>query len=337
MTIADVKSGAKHERLVEWANALGDIPVDPLYVISPSGIATRFDDQLKKYFGLAALSRSKSADQKLVGEAYSQVFQARVILERAIQDAILITVDREPSALEGILKGSLYGASKKQGVSLRLPLATCVPTKLCGAACYAHDALDSTPAAVVRGAINGALAELFEMNSDSHSGLIEYLYRSTKTAVREAITDAERSKWARSPRIRFSHVGEVVEYPFFTNTLGRWVFELSDGEVQSVIYSRHPKLVKADQKYFVINLTIDGQSEDRRAWHKPGMRLVYSAFGGETSSDVAINFLEHHRWVHFDQIGEGPVCPVTRVDAKERTCDSIQCDLCFSKPHTSDK
>jgi len=336
MNLAAEKTGTKHEGLVAWASGHELAAFNGLRDMSPSGLATQFDHELKNYFGLAALSRSKSADSQLVSEAYSRVFQVRVDIERVIQETIIENVGRSPGLLARLLKGSLYGASKKQGVSLRLPLSTCVPTKLCGAACYAHDALDSTPAAVVRGAINGALAKLYEADAGCHMGLKEYLYMSTKRAVREAVADADRSSWERSARIRFSHVGEVVEFPKFTNTLGRWVFELSEGKVQSVIYSRHPKITKVDNKYFVVNLTIDSQSEDRRTWLKPGMRLVYSAFGGNTSADVEVNFLEHHRWVHFDQVGEGAVCPVTRVEAKERTCDSVQCDLCFNKPNTSD-
>src|SRR5205085_5215279 len=40
-----------------------------------------------------------------------------------------------------LLRHGFYGASKKQGVSVRMPLSACNPTRLCAGACYAHDVL----------------------------------------------------------------------------------------------------------------------------------------------------------------------------------------------------
>ena len=60
-------------------------------------------------------------------------------------------------------------------------------------------------------------------------------------------------------------------------------------------------------------------------------RIVYSAFGGRTSDLASINFLEHHRFKHYDQVGTGNVCPATHPSTKLRTCDAVKCDLCFQK------
>jgi hypothetical protein len=45
-----------------------------------------------------------------------------------------------------------------------------------------------------------------------------------------------------------------------------------------------------------------------------------------------INFLEHHRWHHSEPIGMGNVCPATRPEAPEHTCDAVRCHKCFVKP-----
>ena len=84
----------------------------------------------------------------------------------------------------------------------------------------------------------------------------------------------------------------------------------------------------------ILVIAIDKGSENRIAWKPDNSRLVYSAFGGEISPDVEINFLEHHRWIHMEPIGSGKICPTTLPETKteDRSCDKVECNLCFIKP-----
>jgi len=105
------------------------------------------------------LARSRSADRDLSARAYELLFKVRTALESSIQRSIDFSCSNLAETLEGLLSSSFFGSSKKQGTSLRLPLNTCIPTSLCANGCYAHDALDAAPGAVVKGAINGWVAK----------------------------------------------------------------------------------------------------------------------------------------------------------------------------------
>jgi hypothetical protein len=79
----------------------------------------------------------------------------RVKIEQGIIDFIESFYGKEKEKFFNL--GKIFGKSKKQGISIRFSLTTCVPTNLCANLCYAHDGLDATPNSVVRGALNTCL------------------------------------------------------------------------------------------------------------------------------------------------------------------------------------
>ena len=292
---------------------------------------TIFSLPLKNYFSLSGLSRSKTAPLELVELANKKVFQVRVAIENSIVDSIKNINNQDLKLWDGLFQGSFYGCSKKQGVSLRIGLNSCQPTNLCKAPCYAHDVLDAAPTAVIRGAVNYFLAETYEDHLNFREEIMIKLLPHTKKAVRSAITEVKNlpKDWTRGARIRFSHVGEMVAFPQFTNSLGKQVREVSNGTVENVIYTRHPNAGKLDPDLFVVNFTLDESSEQRKQWVPRGARVVFSAFGGRVSQEAEINFLEHHRWKHFSPVGDGSICPTTLPEQSDRTCDGVRCDRCF--------
>ena len=326
------------ENTIKWVTSLKEVSIKNI----PNNfklalIKNIFDLELKKYFALAALSRSTSAPRELVDKAYDLVFSVRTKIEQSIANSLKQILNKDELAMELLFQGSFFGCSKKQGVSLRLPLTSCVPSKLCGAACYAHDVLDAAPASVVRGAINGLVAELYERgNKDTKKYIITKLASHTKKATNTAINEVSQLEtgWNRRPYIRFSHVGEISEWPNFCNALAKQVKDISNERVDAIIYTRHPNAKYIDTDLSIVNFTLDKGSENRDDWRPQNSRLVFSAFGGEISPEVEVNFLEHHRWIHMDPIGIGKVCPTTLPGTKneDRTCDAVQCNLCFITP-----
>jgi hypothetical protein len=302
--------------------------------LTPSSIRFQLNEALDLYFAVCAISRGKGADPELRRRANAVIFPMRVKIERAIIVACLkqLQATRSPSSLLG---GAMYGASKKQGTSLRFPLASCQPTALCASACYAHDVLDAAPNSVIRGAINGAVGLWFaELSHDERLQCMHLLQKDIRRAVRNAMAelDALPIGYERPAYIRFAHVGDAGAYAEFANALAGEVYRLSAGKVQCVVYSRHKNAKLFDPKLFVVNFTLDGSSMDREKWIPPFARRVFSAFGGEVDPGSEINFLEHHRWHHSEPIGMGNVCPATRPEAPEHTCDAVRCHKCFVKP-----
>ena len=233
--------------------------------------------------------------------------------------------------------GCFYGFSKKQGTSVRMPLTTCKPTKLCAGACYAHDVLDAAPASVIRGVINGIVAEHFEHGPAScRESVMLALSNHSKRAIQSSLNEVRALKgsgWTRRAFIRFSHVGEITKYPEFANALAEQVHEQSGGRVDCVVYTRHSNAAKLDPKRWIVNFTLDPASLDRRKWAPETARIVFSAFGGVTSDQADVNFLEHHRHTHMARTaGSGRICPATLPETKERTCDACRCDRCFVAP-----
>jgi hypothetical protein len=321
-----------HPRVADWGERFSGIE-HPLDRAPAAGaLARAFDLELKEYWRLGMLARSKTAIPELAERAHSRLFRVRTILEGNLQRAISQAPVNPDARLGALFDGSFFGFSKKQGTSLRLPLRTCTPTKLCAGGCYAHDVLDATPAAVVRGAINGWIADRYEEGShevraEIADRLVPHVKRAIKNAKGELINLPPG--FERRAFIRFSHVGEIVHTPTFANDLARMVHELSEGDVDCVVYTRHKRVVELDPDLWVLNFTLDPASEDRRSWIPDYARIVYSAFGGKTSPDAEVNFLEHHRHGHLAQVGVGQTCPATRPDAKDRTCDGNQCNRCF--------
>jgi hypothetical protein len=278
------------------------------------------------------LARSKTAVPDLSERAHALLFRVRAILEGNLQRAISQAPVNPNVRLDALFEGSFFGFSKKQGTSLRLPLRTCTPTKLCAGGCYAHDVLDATPAAVVRGAINGWIAERYESgDQELRAELANRLGPHVKRAIKSAKSELKNLSdgFTRRAFIRFSHVGEIVYTPNFANDLARMVQDLSGGDVDCVVYTRHKRAVELDSDLWIVNFTLDPVSEDRKSWAPSHARIVYSAFGGKTSSTAEVNFLEHHRHSHLTQFGDGRACPATLPQATSRTCDGNQCKRCF--------
>ena len=291
-----------------------------------------YEAELKNYFRLSVLARSSSADSELASRAHELLFRVRTLLEGAIQQSITHARVELGAKLDELFEGNFFGFSKKQGTSLRLPLRTCAPTKLCAGGCYAHDVLDAAPAAVVRGAINGWIADSYERgDAEARSGLRVRLFPHVRRAIKKAKSELQYlpEGFTRRAFIRFSHVGEIVHTPKFANDLARMVQDLSEGDVDCVVYTRHKRAVELEPALWIVNFTLDPVSEDRKSWVPTRARIVYSAFGGKTSPIAEVNFLEHHRHGHLAQVGVGRACPATEPQATSRSCDGNQCNRCF--------
>jgi len=325
-----------HPQIVEWGRLFKIRKKNVFFErVSPRDVLDSFGEDLKNYFSLAALSRNASAVPAFRASARQDVFAARAILEKSIIRAVERASCPEFEKVDGVLANNLFGFSKKQGTSLRMPLASCNPTKLCAPGCYAHDVLDAAPYAVIRGALNGWLASMFERSdATARSRLLTKLTPHVKRAIKNSQRELKYlpEGYRRRPFIRFSHVGEIVEYPEFSNALARLVKDLSQGEVDSVVYTRHQNVSKLDPSLWVVNFTLDPVSVKRLRWAPPHARIVFSAFGGVTSNLAEINFLEHHRHVHLGKTaGDGIVCPATAPETIVRTCDACKCNKCFTR------
>jgi hypothetical protein len=324
---------------LEWASQYRGAILSLEKIAGISDMRLVFGHSLRRYFALAALSRSTTAPAQMVSEAFNLVFRVRVVLEQSIASTFTDIATRDGIGALDLNRAPLHGYSKKQGVSIRMPLSSCVPSKICGAACYAHDVLDAAPASVVRGAINGAVSSWYERGSEpQREELISTLMQPVRRMVEAARKDARAAAphFVRRPRIRFAHVGEFAPFPEFANTLAKLVYEISDGEVDCVVYTRHPDAKLLDPDLFVVLFSLDESSEDRRRFVPPKARVVRSAFGGHITETVDVNFLEHHRWVHIKPSGTGMICPSTAPETKIRTCDACQCDFCFKPKNMSD-
>jgi hypothetical protein len=188
---------------------------------------------------------------------------------------------------------------------------------------------------VVHGVVNGIVAERFEHGQDPiQLAILARLQPQTRRDINAALQEVRTlgSGWTRRPHIRFSHVGEIAAFPQFANALARQVRQLSGGEVDCVVYTRHPRARDLDPELLVINFTLDKSSQSRKSWAPPQARIVFSAFGGELSPEADVNFLEHHRWFHALTVGTGTVCPTTLPETRVRTCDAVRCDRCFRPP-----
>lgn len=323
----------EQRRTLRWAASYKEALSRTPPAISPLEVREFFGDDLRRYFALAALSRSTSAPAPMVSAALALVFRVRVAIEQAIA-ACFMELARETGVHAlGLSRQSLHGYSKKQGVSIRMPLSSCVPTRVCGAACYAHDVLDAAPGSVVRGALNGGVATWFEHgDAECRAELFAELNRPILRMIAAAQRDAKAAAnvFMRRPRIRFAHVGEFSTFPNFANALAKYVRDHSRGEVDCVVYTRHPNARMLDPELFMVLFSLDESSEDRRRFVPKTARVVRSAFGGRVTDSVDVNFLEHHRWSHLEPIGIGKICPSTAPETKERTCDACRCDFCFT-------
>ena len=306
-------------------------------LLIPATIRAQLKEYLDLYFALCAISRGKGTEPEVRRRANDAVFPTRVRIERAIVDACVrqLRESKDPSPFLG---GAMFGASKKQGTSLRFPLASCQPTALCASACYAHDVLDAAPSSVIRGSLNGAIGLWYgELSQVDRRRCLDFLEDDVRKAVKSALKEIAElpDSYGRPAYIRFAHVGEAAAYVDFANAVAGEIKRLSAGKVQCVVYSRHKNARLFDSDLFVVNFTLDGSSMDREKWIPPFARRVFSAFGGKVDPKSEINFLEHHRWHHSEPIGTGNVCPATKPEAPVHTCDAVKCHRCFVRPSGS--
>jgi hypothetical protein len=325
-----------HPSVAEWGISYKGVTYKKIVFINSASLHDLFGNDLKDYFRLSALSRSTTALPSYVSSALQNVFAVRSIIEKSIIASIDNATCPLGDKIQGVLANNFFGFSKKQGTSLRMPLSSCNPTKLCAPGCYAHDVLDAAPYAVIRGAMNGWLAGTFEKSTKRTRALIlKQLEPHALAAIRNARKELKSlpAGFTRRPFIRFSHVGEIVAFPDFANALANLVKKLSGGEVDCVVYTRHRNVSKLDPSLWVINFTLDPSSLKRKEWVPEHARIVFSAFGGVTSKIAEVNFLEHHRHGHMPRTaGTGRVCPATAPETKVRTCDACQCNRCFVPP-----
>jgi len=320
---------------LQWASQLHVKRALVLDAITPESLKRQHYADLVEYFRLCAISRAKRTPDDERRVADDALFRTRTVLEHSLIQSLPSWPHVDPSTISR-LASRFFGVSKKQGVSVRMPLTTCMPSALCGSGCYAHDVLDAAAPAIVRGAINGWLAEGYESgNSTSRQIILDSLASPVARAVRAAVRETEQlpKDFTRRPYIRFSHVGEIVAYPQFANALAQSVANASDLAVDCVVYTRHKKAAEVNPRLWVMNFTLDPASFDRRQWAPANARIVFSAFGGVVSDAAEVNFLEHHRHAHLPIVeGTGNVCPATLPDTQTRTCDACKCKMCFEPP-----
>jgi hypothetical protein len=320
----------EHAEVLAWGEKFK--AVTPFDIIRPLSACIRREArrELDLYWNLANLSRAGERRPQLSAAAHRIVFRVRVTIERGFAGLMRDQLTQRTLSVEDLFDGDFFGCSLKQGVSLRMPLASCAPTADCHGSCYAHDGMDAGRNPVVKGILNGLVAERYESGADDEQHKLRELLRPhVRAAIRAARKEAMKSEFDRQPRIRFSHVGEVAAFPRFANDLAKIVRDESAGDVVNVVYTRHPNAMLLDPELFVVLFSLDESSEDRRRFAPPTARVVRSAFGGRIADDVDVNFLEHHRWSHLEPIGTGKICPSTAPETTVRTCDACKCDFCF--------
>lgn len=262
----------------------------------------------------------------------SMLFRARHRLDSRVVATIMHHLEVGAIGVERLLRRQVFGFCKKQGVSFRLSLSTCVPSSLCGGGCYAHDGRERLSTTILSGCYNTVLCSALESGRLKPEKLLSKVRKAVELALLDQRLSASEYGFQRRARIRLAHVGEIAAYPDFANWLGTTVGEVSDDRVDCVVYTRHPGVAQLDTSSLVVNLTLDAASQDRRRWLRPGIRPVWSAWDGKVDPDVAVNFLEHHDGgQHSLPLGTGNVCPVTTASTEMRVCDEFGCTLCFDR------
>lgn len=325
------RSRAPAEIMREAGQAYNELQLSKGPVLpTVDSVRNHFMGPSKSYYSLAALSRRSALADDLRGEALRLLFPLRTLLESKIVEA-LQRVDQPLDVVMKVGCKSFFGKSIKQGVSIRYPLSTCVPTRLCAGGCYAHDGRDRDYQKVFRGALNGLVGIHYEEHPEDRSKIISKLSKQIDEVIklsRDEALAAKRDGYDRSPRIRFSHVGEMAATPNFSNDLAREI-KARAPDVSCVIYTRHPDVADLDDRLFIINFTVDGVADARAKFLPPKTRLVSSSWNGEIHPEAIVNFLEHHVEKISKPVGKGRVCPVTENHKKTPTCDSANCDICF--------
>jgi hypothetical protein len=285
----------------------------------------------RSYFALAAMTRRTELDEDSRSGGLAQLFKMRTFIESRLLEQFRLNAEKLPVEVEAT-KDSFFGKSKKQGISIRYALASCVPTATCGGRCYAHDGRDRELLHIYRGVLNYYVGLEFENgSSERRNEILGLLSRSIDKGVEAALVDqasAISDGYKRLPRIRFSHVGEMAATPEFTNALALEV-KKRDPRVQCVIYTRHPKANLLDTNLLVVNFTLEGAGDVRKKFVPTGARIVNSAWDGDINEAAEVNFLEHHVEKSTIAKGAGSICPVTANHKVSPSCDSAHCQKCF--------
>ena len=325
-----ILSTLERHALLRWADTFK--PSGLINVSTPISkcFKTAAEQDLRNYWGLARTARNLKVEEGIRTKAHSQLFLIRTKMEKWFVASALEAVQTRVISAADLLDGTVFGSSLKQGVSFRLPLSSCQPTAHCAGGCYAHDGLDASITTVIRGSLNGAFAQHYEGSAaGGRLRLLQFFSIPLKRAVRDSLLDSQRSSFKREARIRMSHVGELTAYPEFANAIAGMIHDLSEGKVKCIIYTRHKDAKLLDSRLFVINFTLDDASLNRRSWAPKSARIVYSAWEGQIRDDVGVNFLEHHHLAHTASTGSGKICPATRPETTDKTCDGVKCDFCF--------
>lgn len=293
-------------------------------------IREHFAPPSRAYYALAALSRRAQLDDGSRASAYKLLFPLRALLEKRLIEAF----QRMGRPIDVVLRfgcKSFFGNSIKQGVSIRYPLSTCVPTSRCGGRCYAHDGRDRDYQRLFRGALNGLVGLHYEKHPEDRGAILARLSQQIDEVIaliRSEALGAAGAGYTRKPRIRFSHVGEMAATPTFANDLASTI-KSRDPNISCVIYTRHPKAARLSVEHFVVNFTVEGPKDKRIALQPPNSRLVSSSWDGSIFPTAHVNFLEHHVEKSSFSVGRGSVCPVTANHKATPTCDSARCERCF--------
>jgi hypothetical protein len=328
-----VLSTSERRALLQWADTFN--PAGLISVLPPisKSFKNAAEQDLRNYWGLARTARNFKVDEGIRKNAHGKLFSIRTKLEKWFVGSALESLRTGLISPADLLDGTVFGCSLKQGISFRLPLSSCQPTAHCAGGCYAHDGLDASISTVIRGALNGAFAQHYEESAaQKRPELMEVFAIPLKKAIHDSLRDSQQSSFKREARIRMSHVGELTAYPSFANAIAGMIHDLSGGKVKCIIYTRHKDAGLLDPKLFVINFTLDDASLNRRSWAPESARIVYSAWEGQIRDDVGVNFLEHHHLAHTASKGSGKICPATRPEATDKTCDGVKCDFCFHAP-----
>lgn len=314
---------------LEALSALSDSSATP--ATSFLELKKRYAMECRVYYSLAALSRRANLDQQDRVEALGILYLLRSRLENAIINDLRACGLRS-DLLKIWSERTFFGVSAKQGVSVRYALASCVPTRTCGARCYAHDGRDREIHHIFRGSLNYFVGQQYELAEPNRR---EMLLNLLEPAIHYGISEARRDQanakeagFERPARIRFSHVGEMTATPGFTNDLARRVRQ-HDSEISCVIYTRHPRAKELDGDQLVVNFTLEGVDDNRATWIPNRARVVASAWDGELVPTAEINFLEHHVEKFKVSSGQGAVCPVTANHSSTKSCDEARCQMCF--------
>jgi hypothetical protein len=299
---------------------------------SLSELKTLYAPVCRDYYSLAAASRRSSLTPEDRQASQSRLFRLRSSIERSILDSLDLAIF---DVLKECAVRSFFGASQKQGVSIRYPLSACIPTVNCGGGCYAHDGRDRAIHQIFRGVLNLWIGLKYEAGNPEFRKVISDAMQDTfdyaiSSAREDALRSAEEFGFIRSPRIRFAHVGEMVTTPMFLSFLADEL-QSRDPALVCVLYTRHPNAKDIALDRFVVNFSIEGPNDPRRRHAPFGAQIVCSAWGGALMEEAHVNFPEHHVNTRSERVGKGFVCPVVAGFSVDESCDGARCDRCFTR------